>query len=138
MKRGGVGGSAGAKGEPGDSGDKQRAGSWFELPAAPFRKLKWNGPAWVFFSPFNRNTQRVYPRVPTGPPRAKREEKLARTNGKEILLGVGARKFIAAPCVRCREPEAARETHSGRVSREREGEGETKEGHSSLQRCTRV
>lgn len=92
----------------GDSSDKQRATVAVERHFA-----NWNGTGWrVFFSPFNRNTQRVYPRVPGAP--AKRGE-LARTNGKEILLGVGARKFIAAPAVESRRPrEHSRPTSRGK------------------------
>lgn len=83
------------------------SGLLLPVAAAPFRKLKWNVRSFLpfFFSAFNRNTQRVYPCV-RGP---RQKEELARTNGKEILLGVGARKFIAAPAVESLGPREVQE-----------------------------
>lgn len=96
------------------------SGPLLPVAAAPFHKLKWNVRSFVllssllFFLPaFNRNTQRVYPHV-RGP---RQKEELARTNGKEILLGVGARKFIAAPAV-----ESLRPQEEGERRRDREEE----------------
>lgn len=112
-----------------------RAGS----RGAPFRKLKWNGRAvrrffpsffyFLFFSFvssvffilllslrriffFRRRLtviRSAFIRVYRGP---RQKEELARTNGKEILLGVGARKFIAAPAVESRRARESRRTAS--------------------------
>lgn len=56
-----------------------------------------------------------------GGPRQK--EELARTNGKEILLGVGARKFIAEPAVESRRPRPG--WKQGEFSGERERKRES-------------
>lgn len=85
----------------GDSGNGVRV---------PFRKLKWYRVR-LFFAAFNRNTRSVYPRVRC--PLVQKEE-LARTNGKEILLGVGARKFIALG----RRREAVRASRRNREGRD--------------------
>lgn len=78
----------------------------------------WNGTGRrVFFSPFNRNTQRVYPRVPGAP--GKKRNWRVQTQGN--IARCRRAKIYCRAC--CREPKAARTAAAG-MERGRERERE--------------